>query len=92
MKVKAVFHGILWDWLGKEEVCLELPEGASLRSLMSLLRSKFSHRMPEQLWDPGREAFARQVMAVSRNQPLRDLETTLQEGQEIHFFLLLAGG
>ncbi len=92
MRVKAVFHGILSDWLGTQEVSLELTEGASLRSLMSRLKSIFSHRMPKQLWDPEREAFARQVMAASQGEPLMDLETTLQEGQEIHFFLLLAGG
>lgn len=92
MKAKAIFHGILSDWFGSEEVCLELPQGASLRVLMSLLRQSFSQKIPEQLWDPAREAFVEQVLATRKGKPLKDLEAVLEEGEEIHFFLLLAGG
>lgn len=92
MKVKAIFHGILSEWLGTKEVCLELPRGASLRDLMLHLRHIFSHRMPQQLWDPEKDAFVAQVLATSGGEPLRDLEATLEEAQEIRFFLLLAGG
>lgn len=92
MKVKVIIHGILSDWLGTEEVCLELPQGASLRGLMHHLKESSSPKMPRQLWDPEKDAFVGQVLATRGAQPLRDLDSALEEGEEIHFFLLLAGG
>ncbi len=92
MRVRVIFHGILSDWLGTKEAYLELPQGASLKDLTQMLRGRFSHVMPQQLWDPSNNTFAKQVLAVRGAEPLRDLDTTLEEGQEIGFFLLLAGG
>lgn len=92
MKAKAIFHGILSEWFGTGELFLELPQGASLRVLMCQLRERFFHRIPQQLWDPAKQAFVGQVLATKDGEPLKDLEAILEEGEEIHFFLLLAGG
>jgi molybdopterin converting factor small subunit len=92
MKVRAVFHGILSEWMGTRVVSLELPSKASLVELLGQIRVMFGDRMPHQLWDSQRGNFAQQVLATRDGQPLRDPCAPLEDGQEIHFFLLLAGG
>lgn len=92
MRVKVLFHGILSDWFGTPEAFLELPPGARLGELVVELRSTFGPRIPEQLWDAEGRRFGRQVLTTMGGKPVQDMDTPLAEDQELHLFLLLAGG
>ncbi len=92
MKVKVFFHGILSEWMGTEEASMELPEEASLMDLGEAIRARFKERMPEQLWDEERRFFPPQVLITKSGKRMEDPRGPLLPGDELHLFLLLAGG
>jgi len=92
MKVTAVFHGILSDWVGTEKLDFELAEGSRLADLIGEIGRAFRRNMPDQLWDDARNAFVKPVLAVGENGVFRSAAESLSDGQEIKFLLLIAGG
>jgi hypothetical protein len=48
--------------------------------------------MPDQLWDDGRNAFVKPVLAMGEHGERRSAEEPLSDGQTIQFLLLIAGG
>lgn len=92
MKVKVFFHGILSEWMGAEEASMELPDEASLRDLCQAIRARFKDTMPEQLWDQERGFFPPQVLITKSGKRMEDPRARLFPEDELHLFLLLAGG
>jgi len=92
MNVTAVFHGILSDWVGTERSEFELAAGSRLLDLLREIGEAYRPNMPEQLWDSGRSAFAKPVLAFRRHEQMKDPEESLSDGDEIRFLLMLAGG
>jgi molybdopterin converting factor small subunit len=92
MKVKALFHGILADWVGAREASFEMPEGATYRDLVAEIGRRYRKNMPQQLWDEEANCLSREIMAVGAKGRIESVDTPLREGEEIKFLLMLAGG
>lgn len=92
MKVRVQFHGILSDWVGVTRAEIDLPEGGRYADLLAAIRKNYGHNMPAQLWSKDQEAFHRAIWAVRGKESLSELTTRLNDGEEIQFFLSIAGG
>jgi len=92
MKVTAIFHGVISDWVGVERADFDLGESAIFADLLLEISESFRHRMPEQLWNEEQNAFVKSVEAFSENKRINELDSPMADGQEIKFFLMMAGG
>ena len=92
MKIKAIFHGILSDWLGRTEAEFTLRPEATLADLLSEIRKKYGSRMPPQLGMKSQADFNQAFWAVRGTEQLKEPHEKLIEGEEIRFFLPLSGG
>ncbi len=92
MRIKALFHGILSDWLGVYQAEFNLPDSGNLGDLLSKIREAYGSNMPQQLWNKDQKAFNTAVWAMRGKEKLIDPTTKLKDGEEIKIFLTLAGG
>jgi molybdopterin converting factor small subunit len=92
MKLKAIFHGILSDWVGLPEVEIELGEEATLSDLLAEIGRKYSRNMPPQLWDQEDNNFRGPVMVEAGEHLLKSGDEKLSDYKEVRFLLMLAGG
>ena len=92
MKIKALFHGILADWVGRTEAEFTLPQEATLSDLLLEIRKKYGSQMPPQLGMKDQAEFDQAFWAVRGTDQLQDSDKKLINGEEIRFFLPLAGG
>jgi molybdopterin converting factor small subunit len=93
VRVTVRFLGPLRDQVGAASLALDLPEGATYRSLLDDIAPTTEAKLSDWAWDRERRAFSRRMM-VSRNasSDLRDETTSLADGDEILVLLPLAGG
>jgi len=63
-----------------------------LGDLLSKIREAYRSNMPQQLWNKDQKAFNTAVWAMRGKEKLIDPTTKLKDGEEIKFFLTLAGG
>lgn len=92
MRVKAVFHGILSEWVGVPRAEFILPDGGSFGDLLSEIRKIYGPNMPSQLGNKGQTAFSQAFWAMREKERLNEPTTKLKDGEDIQFFLNLAGG
>ena len=92
MRVTAFFHGLLSKWVGVPQAEVDLPDGGTLSDLLAEIRRTYGHNMPEQLWDKEQSSFNKAVWAMRGKEKLADPGTRLRNGEEVSFFLSLAGG
>jgi molybdopterin converting factor small subunit len=92
MRIKALFHGILSDWVGVYQAEFLLPDRGNLGDLLSKIRETYGPNMPQQLWNKDQRAFNKAVWALRGKEKLTDPTTKLKDGEEIKFLLTLAGG
>jgi len=92
MRVKALFHGILSDWVGVPRAEIDLPEGGKYADLLAAIRKNYGQNMPAQLWSKDQEAFNRAIWAMRGKERLSEMSTRMNDGEEVQFFLSLAGG
>jgi molybdopterin converting factor small subunit len=92
IKIKALFHGILADWVGRNEEEFILPGKATLSDLLSEIREKYGGNMPSQLGMKNQTEFNQAFWAVRGTEQLKEPDERLNDGEEIRFFLPLAGG
>ncbi len=92
MRIKALFHGILADWLGRAEVELTLPRDATFSDLLFEIREKYGSHMPPQLGMKDQADFNQAFWAVRGTEQLKEPHEKLIDGEEIRFFLPLSGG
>lgn len=92
MKIKALFHGILADWVGLAEAEFTLPPEATLADLLFEIRKNYGPNMPPQLGMKDQADFDQAFWAVRGTEQLKETGETLNDGEEIRFFLPLAGG
>jgi molybdopterin converting factor small subunit len=92
MMVKAIFYGILSEWVGEKEVEFELPEGATYGKLLGEIGLRFGNKMPEILWDRLKNDFSAPVLALSSNGRINSEESLLGENEEVTFMLKVGGG
>lgn len=92
MKVTTHFHGILADWIGTRSAEFELSDGAIYADLIKEIRHRFGSNMPEQLWDDENNTFHKKVRAFKNTKALEVADYTLQLGDGLTFYLMMAGG
>ena len=92
MKIKALFHGILADWVGRGEVEFILTQGATLADLLFAIRRNYGSNLPPQLGMKDQADFNQAFWAVRGTEQLKEPHEKLIDGEEIRFFLPLAGG
>jgi molybdopterin converting factor small subunit len=92
MRIKALFHGILSDWVGVPQAEFNLPNEGNVTDLISAIRTTYGHTMPPQLLNKDQEAFHRAVWAVRGKERLAEPTARLKDGEEITFYLAAAGG
>ena len=92
MKITARFQGVLADWMGTPSADIELPSPAALKDLMNQIAQHYQTRTPTQLWDSNNKTFDKHVRAFFRGTPLGGLEAPLNDGDEITFIIMAAGG
>lgn len=91
MKITAEFHGVLADWVGTPSVNFDLPAGATYSDLMKEIGRRYRRNMPEQLWNKKKNRF-KKVRAHAKQRTLESADMPLSEGEEIKFYLMIAGG
>lgn len=92
MRITALFHGILSDWLGVYQAEFNLPDSGNLGDLLSKIREAYGPNMPQQLWNKDQKAFNKAMWAMRGKERLADPAMKLKDGEVIQFFLNLAGG
>ena len=92
MKVTAHFHGILADWIGTRSADFELSDAATYSDLIKKIQHRFGNNMPEQLWDAEKNTFHQKVRAFKDGKALDPLNFKLEQGEELTFVLMIAGG
>jgi len=94
MKVRAVFKGILTDWVGTAEAEFELPDNALYQDLLEQIEQKFGKKMRPQLWDRKNHKFDASVAALveEKGEKIDSADAPLHDGQKIYFFLMALGG
>ena len=92
MKVRIQFHGILVDWMGGARAEVSLSDEGSFGELLREIKKSFSSTMPPQLRNKDQETFNRALWAMRGKDRLSELNAGLKDGDEIQFFLSLAGG
>lgn len=92
MKVNALFHGILSDWMGAESAEIDVADGSLYEDLLKEIGRRFGPNMPSQLWNEKENIFNGPILAVGEGRNLETPDVPLIDGEEIKFFLMLAGG
>ncbi len=92
MKVSVQFHGILSDWMGGFRAEVSLPNGGTFGDLLREIKRSFSATMPPQLRNKDQETFNRALWAMRGKDRLSEMNVELKDGDEVQFFLSLAGG
>jgi len=94
MKVKAVFKGILTNWVGTAEAEIELPDRAVYGDLLKAIDEKFGRKMRPGLWDKKKKKFDASVAALveEKGEKIDSPGAPLHDGQNIYFFLMALGG
>jgi MoaE-MoaD fusion protein len=83
MRVRVIAFGILKEWLSPDAATVELPEGATVGSLLEHLRA----RLPE---DASKQAF--RGIAVGVNAEYAHAAHTLHDGDEVGLLPPVSGG
>ncbi|MEO6815685.1 MAG: MoaD/ThiS family protein [Edaphobacter sp.] len=79
--MNVLYFGILKDLFASERAPVELPDGATVDSLLSLLRARTSKQ--SDVW---------RTLAVAVNQEYAALSTTLHDGDEVALLPPVSGG
>ncbi len=85
MKVFVRFLGLLRDYLGEQQLSIELAENATLRDLFTAVGERWSAQLPKGFLQAG-------TMAMVNGKATPDLETRLQEQQEVLLLRVSVGG
>jgi molybdopterin converting factor subunit 1 len=81
MRVNVLYFGTLKDLFASERGPIDLPDGATVDSLLSFLRGQTSKQ--SDVW---------RTLAVAVNQEYAALSTTLHEGDEVALLPPVSGG
>ena len=92
MKITAHFHGILAAWVGVPSASFELPANAPYAELVKEIGRRYQQNMPEQLWNRKNNTFNDKVRPFRDRKLLNAMDSSLREGDEITFLLMMAGG
>ena len=81
MRVDVLYFGTLKDMFGREQQPLDVPDGATVHTLLSLLQTQTSKQ--SDVW---------RTLAVAVNRDYAGLATVLHEGDEVALLPPVSGG
>ena len=81
MRVDVLYFGTLKDLFGLEQQPLDVPDGATVQTLLSLLQAQTSKQ--SDVW---------RTLAVAVNREYAGLSTALQDGDEVALLPPVSGG
>jgi sulfur carrier protein ThiS len=82
----------LREYFGREPVALQLPEDATLHSLLQVIDERWGPTLPAYMWDSTQCAFRGPILLLVNKKVVLDFSTVLCEGQEVTVLHALAGG
>ncbi len=80
---------------GQREFELFLPQGSTVKDLLSLMVSKWGDSLSTRLYKPGGDSILPHIRLMVNGRSiefLKGMETVLQEGDEFQMLPLVAGG
>ena len=80
---------------GQREFELSIPQGSTVKELLSLMINKWGDKLATHLYEPGTDSVLPHIrlMVNGRSiQFLKGMETVLQDGDEFQMLPLVAGG
>jgi molybdopterin converting factor small subunit len=92
MQVRLKAVGELREHFGREPQDVELPEGATFRSLLTEIGARWGAQLPPQVWDGGKGEFRGAVYLVRNGHAVLDPATMIEDGEEIVALRALSGG
>jgi molybdopterin converting factor small subunit len=78
--------------MGGPRAEVQLAEGSTFGELLMEIKKSFNSTLPPQLRDKDQETFNRALWVMRGKERRSELNTPLSDGEEIQFFLSLAGG
>jgi sulfur-carrier protein len=95
--IKVRIHTILTlqEVIGRREVELDLPEGTTLKELLSHMVGVWGERLSERLFKTGTEELLPRIRVMVNGRDMqfvKGLETVLQDGDVVHLFPPVSGG
>ena len=95
--IKVKVHTILTlqEVIGLREVELDLPQGITLKELLSHMVSVWGKRLSERLFKEGTEELLPRIRVMVNGRDIQfvqGLETVLQDGDVVHLFPPVSGG
>ena len=79
-------------YTSKDKIEMQLSEGACFKDLLAEIGRRYGTKMPQPIWDASRMRFTHHVLAMRGFKHLTDLSEPLNAGDNITFFLIMAGG
>ena len=92
MQVRVLYTGLLRRYIGIKEESLELPEGATVDSLIATVAEVYRDRFPTNFLPAGRNQFTELIRATHRGGAACGQNEVLAEDDEILLISRLAGG
>jgi sulfur carrier protein ThiS len=92
LKVTLVSVADLREYFGREPVGIELPEDATINSLLQVIAQRWGSQLPAYMWDSNRCGFRGPILLLVNQKVVRDHSTALCDGQEVTVMHALAGG
>ena len=80
---------------GQREFELSIPQGSTVKDLLSLMINQWGDRLSTQLYKPGTDSVLPHIRLMVNGRSiefLEGMETVLQEGDEFQMLPLVAGG
>ena len=92
MEIRITFNSALARYTGNKNAVIELPENACYEDLLAEIGRRYGPKLSHFIWDEAQTGFTHHVLAMTGFKNLTDLKHPLRHGEEIKFFLIIAGG
>lgn len=95
IKIKVYTIMELKKICGQREFEFPIPQGSTIKDLLSLMINKWGERLSDQLYKPGSDSILPHIRLMVNGRSiefLKGMETVLQDGDEFQMLPLVAGG
>lgn len=92
--MKITFRSVadLRDYFGREPVELELPEEATLQTVLEVISARWGAVLPGYMWNNQEVCFRGPILLLVDKKVVQDVSFRLKDGQEVTAMKALAGG
>ena len=92
MKIKFRSVADLRDYFGRDPVEMELPDEATLQTVLEVISTRWGAVLPEYMWNSKEVCFRGPILLLVDKKVVQDYSFRLKEGQEVTAMKALAGG